>query len=436
MKASKWLACCGEEAKADVAKAAVSLGVGRLVEFVEGPDELRRRAASAMPGEVSAIVGACPGGVSGINLAATVVQLGRAESVALVQRGASGSLRSRAVRAGIDIVVDPCELRVKPSLKAAPSAAEGARSAPAGGCAARPPGREALESLPVIEVPKRNIVPTPPLVKGRAPVVVFASGRGGVGKTALAAMTAQAAGQWGMSVLALDLDLSGGDLFGRFGLSKGWDFSTPGVSLEGAQVGVPAAGGIRVAGPCELPERAELAFPLVDGLVSAATTAFDLVVVDTSTTFTDAVAQAAQMADRLLIVSDGRPGSTASVARMSGLAVRLGVARTRIARLENKATRKARDLVALGRAETGLEAARPFFVPDGGPEAVELLSAGEVDELAASGSPCFEAVASMLAQVLVELGRLPDDEGARRAAEAAAPRKRGFFGKKKEARIA
>lgn len=436
MRAAKWLACCGEDAKADVAKAAVSLGVGRLVEFVEGPDELRRRAASAMPGEVSAIVGPFPGGVSGINLAATVVQLGRAESVALVQRGASGSLRSRAVRAGIDIVVDPAELRVKPAPKSAAGVvgdAEVASPAPRG---TRPRGREALEGLPAIEVPKRNIVPTPPLVKGRAPVVVFASGRGGVGKTALAAMAAQAAGQWGMSVLAVDLDLSGGDLFGRFGLSKGWDFSVPGVSLEGAQAGVPAGSGVRIAGPCELPERAELAFPLVEGLISAATAAFDLVVADTSTTFTDAVAQAAQMADRLLIVSDGRPGSTASVARMSGLAVRLGVARTRIARLENRATHKARDLVALGRAEVGLEAARPFYVPDGGSEVIELLSAGEVDELAASGSPCFEAVAAMLAQVLVELGQLPDNEGARRAAEAAAPRKRGFFGKKKEARIA
>ena len=161
----------------------------------------------------------------------------------------------------------------------------------------------------------------------------------------------------------------------------------------------------------------------------------DLVVVDTSTTFTDAVAQVAQLADRLLVVSDGGPATTAALARTSGLAVRLGVARTRVARLDNRANPRERTNFLLGRAEVGLEAARVFRTFEGGTEVRDLLAEGRALELAELDSPFSESVGAVVAQVLAELGRLPGcDEAERLAGESTTRRRPGIFGRRREVR--
>ena len=198
---------------------------------------------------------------------------------------------------------------------------------------------------------------------------------------------------------------------------------------------VTARPGLSVMGPCDRPEASELVAARAGELITALAMSCDLVLVDTSTTFTDAVAQAAQLADRLVIVSDGRTGTSAALARTSGLAVRLGVARTRIARLENRANPRERANLALGRAEVGLETARVFRSFEGGFEAEDLLASGRVLDLVESGSPFSESVAVTLAQILAELGRLPDAEQARRAAQGSTTRRGlGVFGRRREAR--
>ncbi len=61
-----------------------------------------------------------------------------------------------------------------------------------------------------------------------------------------------------------------------------------------------------------------------------------------------AKAQAAQLSDRFVIVT-GRPVfSLASMSRTSSLAVRLGVVRTRIVRIENKADPRLRQDISTG----------------------------------------------------------------------------------------
>jgi pilus assembly protein CpaE len=178
----------------------------------------------------------------------------------------------------------------------------------------------------------------------------------------------------------------------------------------------------------------ELVMPHVATLLSYLASRFDMVLVDTSTTFTDGVAQAVQSCDRLLVVHDERPGAAASAARVSSLAVRLGVARTRIVRVANLGDPRVRPNAFEGRAEVGLETARLHRVVDGGVEAEELLSAGKVGELVAIDSEMVAGVSSLLAQILSELGRLPDDEGARKAAEPRSHKRRlQLFGKRREA---
>lgn len=422
MSGVEWLACADPEAAADVALAASSLGAGAKLEFVRDVDELRRRAFDS-PGTIWALVGSLSGGISDINAAAALTADGCARSVSLVRRNASGSLRSRAARAGIDLVIDPSEL--EPSRTQATTGAEPSEAAPS-------------ERLPKIPPTAGHVIPAPPPVKGRAPVIVFCSGRGGVGKTALTAAACVAAASWGMRVCALDLDLSCGNLYSCFGIPGAFDLTRlceDGVVRPEA-IGAIACERVRVAGPCERPELADIVMPRTSEIVASCASAFDLVVVDTSTTFTEASAQAAQLADRLLIVSGPGQGATASLARASGLAVRLGVARTRIARLENFADPRGRGASRFACAEVGLEAARQFSVVDGGEEVRELLCAGQASQLLELGVPFAESAATMFAQVLAELGQLPECEAARKALEAAGAHKRSFFGRKREARSA
>ncbi len=400
-------------------RAVGSLGETGDLLFAESADGLRHMVSVSAPGELGVMVGPTDKGVSDVNLAAALASDGNARCVVLASRDVSGSLRSRASRAGVDVVLDLNDLG-----EDGPDTGEGA-----GDGGRRPSGTGPV--LPLLARPARP---------HNAPVLTFCSGRGGVGKTSVVATAAAVAARWGMHVCAIDLDLACGNLFSCFGLPGGSDLArlAGGDAVTPELVGrmaLMATPGLRVLGPCERPEAAELAMPYVGELLSCVADGCDLVLVDTSTTFTDAVAQAAQMADRLVLVSDGRRGSVSALARMGGLAVRLGVARTRIARLDNRANPRARTDFSLARAEVGLEAARVFRAFEGGEEVAEMLAAGQAADLAESPSEFTESVASMLAQLLAELGRLPGCEEATRAAQGETTRRwRGLLGRRRVAR--
>lgn len=414
-----WLGFAADAGRRDVRAALRHMAPEARVVFVQSPWELRERFLDEEPRQVGAIVGDTGEDVSAVNLAAALVRDGRAREVVLVARGASGSLRSRASRAGVTRVVDPANVALAPGHD--------------GSLPRQVPPALVLPSEPsaphVVETHSSSQV---------APVLVIASGRGGVGKSSLVAMLATVAGEWGMEVAAVDLDLSCGNLHTCFGIVRIPDLAQ--IVRDGAtnpqdmgRVGARCSERVRLWGPCERPEMAEVVMPHVAELLSYLSTRFDLVVVDTSTTFTDAVAQAAQACDRLFVVHDGRVGAVASAARMSALAVRLGVARTRIVRVEDLADPRVRRSPFEGRAEVGLETARLCRVVDGGAEAEELLLSGKVSELVSCGGELVDDVSSLLAQTLSELGRLPDSDAARKAAQGPT-RRRGLqlFGKRRE----
>jgi pilus assembly protein CpaE len=101
--------------------------------------------------------------------------------------------------------------------------------------------------------------------------------------------------------------------------------------------------------------------------------------------------------------------------------------------LENRVDVRDRTDPALGRAEVGLEAARAFTALDGGDEVSDYLGYGDAAGLLEVGSPFAESVAACLAQLLQELGSLPEAEPAQRAAQGLAPRRRGLFRRRREA---
>lgn len=269
-------------------------------------------------------------------------------------------------------------------------------------------------------------------------VIVLVSGRGGVGKTALSAVMAYAAASWGMSVALCDLDLSCGNLYHAFGLRGAVDLAGP---LENGwpgreevlALGEEAAPGIHLWGSCARPEMAETVTPHVADLLSCLADSHDLLLVDTSTTFTDAVAQAAQACDRLVLVVDGLPGSDVAQARLGALAVRLGVARTRVVRLANRAGRRGREAPAVNHSEVGLETARSLRVADGGSDVTQCLAEGKVEDLFALDSRFAGSASTALAQLLAELGKLPEHPDAKRALTRLAEKSRWGFGRRREA---
>ena len=153
--ACEWVGYCIDEGIGDLQRAAGTLGALDELSMAHDADELRRMVRDSEVGALGVIVGMTSDGVSDVNLAAAIARDGRARVVALVRRGASGSLRSRARNAGIDLVLDPT--------------GEECREA-------EPPS--ALPSSPLSADPRSLLGP----LESRAPVIALCSGRGGAGK--------------------------------------------------------------------------------------------------------------------------------------------------------------------------------------------------------------------------------------------------------------
>ncbi len=492
----RWVGLARPEVRDRVQETLGQLGVHTRVAFCDGAQDLRELASRY---GWSAVVGPVGDGVSGVNIAAALASDGSAARVVLVAEDPSGSLRSRASRAGINAVLALAQEDVairaavhgerageprlggfparvaalpevglgpwvedplsdpeldEPELEAevVPTSVLTASDSSCGG-SGDPAGREGPRRLPVDAGPEGDELPFAveeapraprPLAipsargkRGGAPTLVFASGRGGVGKTTIVSTAAEIAASWGMRVAVCDLDLSCGNLYSQFGLPGPADLSVLEGQTEIAEVaeriGIAVGESIRVWGPCGLPEMSEVAAPKVTELLQALGERSDIVLVDTSSTFTDAVAQAAQCCDRLLLVADGGAGSAVAMARLGALAVRLGVARTRIVRVANRSDGRLRQGSDPSHAEVGLETSKEYRVLEGGGEVEDMCGAGKVAALVDAGSDYVDSVAAMLAQVLNEMGSLPQDERARKALEAPSQRKRWVFGKRREA---
>ena len=450
----------------DVRHAIASTGKAASVRFVPSAAALREALHDEEPRSCCAAVGLSDEGVSDVNAAAALVADGLADEVILVVRGVSGSLRSRSSAAGISRVIDvealdldepvfdgPCERGrggseaqgdavADPSLEHEETASVGGESQgnrqeqriadkrEAEGRAGRIP------TGPALQISRRVRAP----YTGKAgPVITFASGRGGVGKTALIAVAAITAASWGMRVALLDFDLCCGNLAGAFGNAKRSDLSELGQDGSFAvgrlgSCGVSCGENISLWGPVERPEMAETVMPLAGDLIRHLAGTFDVVLIDTSSTCTDAVAQAMQSSDRVVMVHDGRPGAIVAVSRISSLAVRLGVARTQIVRVDNRCPSRLWGQAFLPRAEPGLETARAYRVLDGGDEVSELCAEGKVSELVDLGGDYVRSVAAFVGGLLRELGSLPECDEAKAAVEGAGLRKRAsFFGLRREA---
>ena len=113
--------------------------------------------------------------------------------------------------------------------------------------------------------------------------------------------------------------------------------------------------------------------------------------------------------------------------------MRLGVARTRIIRLESKANPRIKQDFSIGKAEVGLEAAKMFRIFEGGPGFQELIQQGKLSALLQEETLFAQSISFVLANFLNELGILPQLHEAQNALQEIPERKSfSLFGRKKE----
>lgn len=246
----------------------------------------------------------------------------------------------------------------------------------------------------------------------RAPVICAISGSGGCGKSTIVATMAHATSLLGLRAAVLDLDLMFGNLYDLLGADAPHDMATliePSVTGALAEPDVVAASmrvapGVTLWGPVAAPERAELMARPVELLLDILRRESDVVLIDTSVFWGDAVAAAVAACDRCLVVGDAAVSSATSAARVIELASRVGVPRTRMSAVFNRFGARGADEDVAMRFEIACALSSKIRIADGGQDLAALMAFGRADEAVGQTSAFATSVREATREMLVELG--------------------------------
>lgn len=246
----------------------------------------------------------------------------------------------------------------------------------------------------------------------RAPVICAISGSGGCGKSTIVATMAHAASLLGLRAAVLDLDLMFGNLYDLLGADAPHDMATliePSVAGALAEQDVVAASmrvapGVTLWGPVAAPERAELMARPVELLLDILRRESDVVLIDTSVFWGDAVAAAVAACDRCLVVGDAAVSCATSAARVIELASRVGVPRTRMSAVFNRFGARGADEDVAIRFEIACALSSKIRIADGGQDLAALMAFGRADEAVGQTSAFATSVREATREMLVELG--------------------------------
>lgn len=246
----------------------------------------------------------------------------------------------------------------------------------------------------------------------RAPVVCAVSGSGGCGKSTIVATMAHAASLLGLRAAVLDLDLMFGNLYDLLGVDAPHDMATliePSAAGALAEPDIVAASmrvapGVTLWGPVAAPEKAELMARPVELLLDVLRRESDVVFVDTSVFWGDAVAAAVAASDRCLVVGDAAVSSATSASRVIELASRVGVPRTRMGAVFNRFGARGADEDVAMRFEIACALSSKIRIADGGQDLAALMAFGRADEAVGQTSAFATSVREAAREMLVELG--------------------------------
>ena len=246
----------------------------------------------------------------------------------------------------------------------------------------------------------------------RAPVICAISGSGGCGKSTIVAAMAHTSSLLGLRAAVLDLDLMFGNLYDLLGVDAPRDMaaliepSAAGALTEPDIVATSmrVAPGVTLWGPVAAPEQAELMARPVELLLDVLRRESDVVFIDTSVFWGDAVAAAVAASDRCLVVGDAAVSSAASASRVIELASRVGVPRTRMSAVFNRFGARGADEDVAMRFEIACALSSKIRIADGGQDLAALMAFGRADEAVGQTSAFATSVREATREMLVELG--------------------------------
>lgn len=268
-------------------------------------------------------------------------------------------------------------------------------------------------TLPTTTAAPASVVPADSAVSShRAPVICAVSGSGGCGKSTIVATMAHAASLLGLRAAVLDLDLMFGNLYDLLGVDAPRDMaaliepSAAGMLTEPDIVAASmrVAPGVTLWGPVAAPEQAELMARPVELLLDVLRRESDVVFIDTSVFWGDAVAAAVAASDRCLVVGDAAVSSAASASRVIELAGRVGVPRTRMSAVFNRFGARGADEDVAMRFEIACALSSKIRIADGGQDLAALMAFGRADEAVGQTSAFATSVREATREMLVELG--------------------------------
>ena len=246
----------------------------------------------------------------------------------------------------------------------------------------------------------------------RAPVVCAVSGSGGCGKSTIVATMAHTSSLLGLRAAVLDLDLMFGNLYDLLGVDAPRDMaaliepSAAGTLTEPDIVATSmrVAPGVTLWGPVAAPEQAELMARPVELLLDVLRRESDVVFIDTSVFWGDAVAAAVAASDRCLVVGDAAVSSATSASRVIELASRVGVPRTRMSAVFNRFGARGADEDVAMRFEIACALSSKIRIADGGQDLAALMAFGRADEAVGQTSAFATSMREATREMLVELG--------------------------------
>ncbi|MDR2106226.1 MAG: P-loop NTPase [Coriobacteriales bacterium] len=400
---------------------------GELVPFFSS--EQCRFALRGEPPSVSAIVCNGKGTVTAVNLAAALCADAPERDIYLMEDHPTGSLVSRARTAGIRGIINGAQADSLLAPFSCPGTSAGDRRL----ISALPvPHRAGVPSSPLSSLaPSLSPAIKPSVRQGR--VVCFLSGRGGVGKSTVALMTALAAQRRGDRVALVDLDLQFGDmdyLAGREPAGRIERLSLAQLCGREDLPPLPDEVLALVLAP-ERPEQGEQLAPAVPLLLERLAAVCDLVVINTGSFWTDVHAQAVRCCDHLVFLMDQRATSIEACKQAVDLCIRLQAAQTRFHYLLNGCGRHA----ALTPQDVGLAlgGVEVHGLADGGSLVDELLALGCPLELLGSGNAFVASIEAFLDTLMGHLTKSTATEQTGRSDRRGAKifdltALRGFFG--------
>ena len=258
--------------------------------------------------------------------------------------------------------------------------------------------------------------PMPPAdaaaLQHRAPVICAISGSGGCGKSTIVATMAHASSLLGLRAAVLDLDLMFGNLYDLLGVDAPRDMAAliePSAAgalteLDIVATSMRVAPDVTLWGPVAAPEQAELMARPVELLLDVLRRESDVVFIDTSVFWGDAVAAAVAASDRCLIVGDAAVSSATSASRVIELASRVGVPRTRMSAVFNRFGARGADEDVAMRFEIACALSSKIHIADGGQDLAALMAFGRADEAVGQTSAFATSVREATREMLMELG--------------------------------